>query len=170
MGKVVWLKPTCLCLFTKFFSCQNHPQVLKNIFYYFKIIRFGTSPEKTAFRRKNSHTGGGGFCPRGNFSHLIPFLFLKASLSMRGWVVTYLISGSLFASVNVLTRILMSWALSGLPKDVWELSQMLGRGGRDGQQAAFVIMFWVGQAGLYLFHDVDISITSASSSFWSLFH
>ena len=38
---------------------------------------------------------------------------------------------------------------------------MLGRGGRDGQQAAFVIMLWVGQAGLYLFHDVDISITSA---------
>ena len=51
---------------------------------------------------------GEGACPLGNFSHLIPFLFLKASLSVRGWVVTYLISGSLFASVNVLTRILMS--------------------------------------------------------------
>ena len=38
-------------------------------------------------------------------------------------------------------------AWPGLPKDVWELSQMLGRGGRDGSQAAFVILLWVGQAG-----------------------
>ena len=37
--------------------------------------------------------------------------------------------------------------LSGLPKDPWELSQMLGRGGRDGKQAAFVILLWAGQAG-----------------------
>ena len=28
----------------------------------------------------------------------------------------------------------------------WELSQMLGRGGRDGNNAAFVIMLWTGQA------------------------
>ena len=26
---------------------------------------------------------------------------------------------------------------------------MLGRGGRDGNQAAFVILLWVGQAGQY---------------------
>ena len=38
--------------------------------------------KKTVFRRKNSHTGGGGVSPRGNFSHLIPFLFLKASLTL----------------------------------------------------------------------------------------
>ena len=37
--------------------------------------------------------------------------------------------------------------LSGLPQDSWELSQMLGRGGRDGNNAAFVIMLWTGQAG-----------------------
>ena len=35
----------------------------------------------------------------------------------------------------------------GLPKDTWELSQRLGRGGRDGHNAAFVIMLWAGQAG-----------------------
>ena len=35
----------------------------------------------------------------------------------------------------------------GLPKDTWELSQMLGRGGRDGNNAAFVILLWPGQAG-----------------------
>ena len=35
----------------------------------------------------------------------------------------------------------------GLPKDSWELSQMMGRGGRDGHNAAFVIMLWAGQAG-----------------------
>ena len=29
---------------------------------------------------------------------------------------------------------------AGLPKDTWELSQMLGRGGRDGKNAAFVAM------------------------------
>ena len=40
--------------------------------------------------------------------------------------------------------------LSGLPKDPWELSQMLGRGGRDGKKAAFVILLWAGQAGLWL--------------------
>ena len=40
--------------------------------------------------------------------------------------------------------------LSRLPKDPWELSQMLGRGGRDGKQAAFVILLWAGQAGWQL--------------------
>ena len=40
----------------------------------------------------------------------------------------------------------------GLPKDLWELSQMLGRGGGDGSQAAFVSLVWVGQAGRLLLH------------------
>ena len=44
---------------------------------------------------------------------------------------------------------------AGLPKDTWELSQQAGRGGRNGNQAAFVIMLWPGQTGLciclYLF-------------------
>ena len=40
----------------------------------------------------------------------------------------------------------------GLPKDLWELSQMLGRGGRDGSQAAFVSLVWVGQAGRLPLH------------------
>ena len=40
-----------------FFACQNNPEVLKNIFYYFKFFRLGTSSEKkTVFRQKNSHT------------------------------------------------------------------------------------------------------------------
>ena len=38
-------------------------------------------------------------------------------------------------------------SLLGLPKDQWELAQMLGRGGRDGNNAVFVIMLWTGQAG-----------------------
>ena len=38
------------------------------------------------------------------------------------------------------------WSVGRLPKDSWELSQMLGRGGRDGNNAAFVIMLWTGQA------------------------
>ena len=37
---------------------------------------------------------------------------------------------------------------AGLPKDTWELSQQAGRGGRNGNQAAFVIMLWPGQTGL----------------------
>ena len=33
----------------------------------------GRLQKKTVFRRKNSHTGGGGgVCPRGNYSHIIP--------------------------------------------------------------------------------------------------
>ena len=38
-------------------------------------------------------------------------------------------------------------SLPGISKDVWELSQMLGRGGRGGENAAFVVLRWVGQAG-----------------------
>ena len=56
-----------------FFACQNHPELLKNIFYYFKIFLFwDIFRKKTVFRRKNSHTGGVGVCPRGNYSHIIP--------------------------------------------------------------------------------------------------
>ena len=42
-------------------------------------------------------------------------------------------------------------------QDSWELSQMLGRGGRDGNNAAFVIMLWTDsdQAGSLLL-DFDI--------------
>ena len=60
-----------------FLACQNHPEVLKNIFYYFEIFLFwDIFRKKTAFRRKNSHTGGGGgVFPRGNFSHIIPFFY-----------------------------------------------------------------------------------------------
>ena len=39
----------------------------------------------------------------------------------------------------------------GLPKDTWELSQQAGRGGRNGDQAAFVIMLWPGQTGHHHF-------------------
>ena len=34
---------------------------------------WGIFRKKTVFSRKNSHTGGGGVCPRGNFSHITPF-------------------------------------------------------------------------------------------------
>ena len=37
--------------------------------------------------------------------------------------------------------------IQGLPKDTWELSQQAGRGGRNGDQAAFVIILWPGQTG-----------------------
>ena len=37
--------------------------------------------------------------------------------------------------------------VQGLPKDTWELSQQAGRGGRNGDQAAFVIILWPGQTG-----------------------
>ena len=72
-----------VCLPSFFLACQNHPEVLKNIFYYFEIFLFwDIFRKKTAFRRKNSHTGGGGgVFPRGNFSHIIPFLVLKTSLT-----------------------------------------------------------------------------------------
>ena len=35
--------------FPSFFACQNPPEVLKNIFYYFKIFRFGISSEKKRY-------------------------------------------------------------------------------------------------------------------------
>ena len=53
--------------------------------------------------------------------------------------------GNILASTCSVTSL---WP--GLPKDLWELSQMLGRGGRDGSQAAFVSLVWVGQAGRLL--------------------
>ena len=55
--------------------------------------------------------------------------------------------GNILASTCSVTSL---WP--GLPKDLWELSQMLGRGGRDGSQAAFVALVWVGQAGRLLLH------------------
>ena len=77
--------PLVYVCFTKFFfACQNHPEVLKNIFYYYKKFLFwDIFRKKTVFRRKNSHTGGvgGGVFPRGNYSHIIPFFFLKTSLT-----------------------------------------------------------------------------------------
>ena len=42
------------------------------------------------------------------------------------------------------TDVNIAWP--GLPKDVWELSQMFGQGGRYKSQAAFVILLWVSQA------------------------
>ena len=59
-----------------FFACQNHPKVLKNIFYYFEKISFWD-----IFRKKRHFVekipirgeGEGGVCPRGNYSHIIPF-------------------------------------------------------------------------------------------------
>ena len=83
-----------------FLACQNHPEVLKNIFYYFKFLSFWD-----IFRKKRyfvekipilGEGGGGGVCPRGNFSHIIPFLFLKASLSSSSLEVFY----CLFANFN----------------------------------------------------------------------
>ena len=44
-----------------FFACQNHPEVLKNIFYYFEIFCFGTSSEKNGIlSKKFPYWGGGG--------------------------------------------------------------------------------------------------------------
>ena len=71
--------------------------------------------------------------------------------SVPGWAAMSLTSDSLFALVRLgeFKKILISLSL---PKDTWELSQMLGRGGRDGSQAAFVSLVWVGQAGRLLLH------------------
>ena len=72
----------------------------------------------------------------------------SSALSALAWEVTYQISDWLFALV--ILHLLLTWyllSLPGLPKDVWELSQMLSRGGRDGKNAAFVVLLWVGQAG-----------------------
>ena len=51
---------------------------------------------------------GEGGLPTWEFFPLNPVFISEGVPKCAGWVVTYLISGSLFASVNVLTRILMS--------------------------------------------------------------
>ena len=44
--------------------------------------------------------------------------------------------------------------VQGLPKDTWELSQQAGRGGWNGDQAAFVIILWPGQTGQHTQNDL----------------
>ena len=56
-----------------FLACQNHPEMLKHSLLFFYFFHFGTSSEKNSISSKKF--------PRGNFSHLIPFLILKASLT-----------------------------------------------------------------------------------------
>ena len=57
--------------------------------------------------------------------------------------------GSYIPDIRLTVCIFFLYLLSlpGISKDVWELSQMLGRGGRGGENAAFVVLRWVGQAG-----------------------
>ncbi len=58
-----------VCLPSFFLACQNHPEVLKNIFYYFEIFCFGTSSEKKRhFVEKIPILGeGGGGLPTWEF-------------------------------------------------------------------------------------------------------
>ena len=73
-----------------FLACQNHPEVLKNIFYYFEIFCFGTSSEKKRyFVEKIPILGEGGVFPRGNFSHIIPF-FVSEDVPNRAMAMKWI--------------------------------------------------------------------------------
>ena len=78
---------------------------------------------------------------------------LSSAHQHKVWGATLRTSNLLCASVIFFASACSVTSLwPGLPKDLWELSQMLGRGGRDGSQAAFVSLVWVGQAGRLLLH------------------
>ena len=66
--------------------------------------------------------------------------------NVLAWAVISRILIWLWALVRIFLG--LQWQLySGLPKDTWELNQQAGRGGRNGEQAAFVIVLWPGQTG-----------------------
>ena len=76
LGGGVWPIPTCLCLFYQVFFGMPKSSwgAKKHILLFWNFFVLGHLQKKTAFCRKNSHTGGGGgVFPRGNYSHIIPF-------------------------------------------------------------------------------------------------
>ena len=68
----------------------------KTLFPILKKIHFWASSEKNGISSKKfPYWGRGGVCPRGNFSHIIPFFILKTSLILiRSLMVVFEVSAS----------------------------------------------------------------------------